>query len=70
MTNRGSQPLSVEMNSMGAMRPGIAHGTAVYFNTVKLAPGASANVEINIPAGLSRMEKPTALVYSGVRMDL
>jgi hypothetical protein len=70
LTNRGTQPLSVDMNSIGAMRPGIAHATAVYFNAVNLAPGASANVQINIPAGLSRVEKPTALVYSGVTMDL
>jgi hypothetical protein len=70
LVNRGTQPITVGMNTMGAYRTGIRHATAVYFSDVVLQPGGQANATINIPAGLTKLDRPLALDYKGVRMEL
>ncbi len=70
LVNAGAEPVKVEMNSMSAQRVSGGLGTAVYFGTVNLLPSTQADVKIAIPAGLSRLDMPVALIYNGVRMNL
>ena len=68
--NTGAAPMKIEMRSLTAFRQSGGMGTAVYFNPVPLLPSTRGNARINIPAGLSRLDTPVALVYNGVRLEL
>lgn len=68
--NTDRQPLTVPASSMIAHRTSGGTGTAAYFSSVTLAPGERKDAVITIPAGLSRLDKPLALAYQGVRMEL
>ena len=69
LVNRGSQPITVGMKTISASRAGNVQ-TTVYFNDVVIQPGGQADAQINIPAGLTRLDRPVTLHYKGVRMEL
>ncbi len=68
LTNTGAKELTIKMEDFSAWRETVQ--TAVYFNTVAIAPGASAEVKIAVPSGLNKLDKPVALVYDKVRINL
>jgi hypothetical protein len=70
LANRGSRPLTVPMDSVGALVTGGSGPTAVYFRAAELPPGGHVDTVFSVPAGLTRVRPPLALVYEGVRMDL
>ena len=70
LANTGSRQLLFDMKDMEAIQSGSGSRTAVYFHHVDLQPHGQGEVKLAVPAGLSRLDKPLALVYKGVRMDL
>jgi hypothetical protein len=70
VANRGNEPIVVGMKTLAAYRDGDRAASTTYMTEITLQPGEQKDAQVNIPAGLTRMVKPVALEYSGVRIDL
>lgn len=86
LANTGPRAITVAGNSgnladmLGAFRPGVPYPASVvitdatpqrrYLREAVLQPGERAEVVLGIAAGTAHLEKPVALVYRDVRMEL
>jgi hypothetical protein len=71
LNNKGSRPLTIPIDSIGVlMTKDDQHPSVAYYREVRLEPGDQQEVNFAIPAGLRYFERPYALQYRGVRMNL